>query len=134
MKRLVIIAVLCIIPAGAFSHPGKTDWRGGHKCIKDCEEWGLFYAEYHLHDKDWKPIHIGRKKGTPEPGATMSAPTETVVPATVVSLQTQTVTVNRYITNVYEENLFHSNPFIYILLILLVLLLVLRMNRKREER
>jgi hypothetical protein len=65
MKRLIIIAALCIIPVSSYSHPGKTDWRGGHKCIKGCEEWGLFYAEDHLHDKDGKPVRIDRKKHIP---------------------------------------------------------------------
>jgi hypothetical protein len=47
--------------------------------------------------------------------------------------RTQVVTTYRYVTNVYEENIFPANPFLYILLILLLLLLILRMNRKREE-
>jgi len=135
MKRLIIIAVLCIIPASSYSHPGKTDWRGGHKCIKGCEEWGLFYAEYHLHDKAGRPIRISRKvKGTPKQSVLQSAATETFVPeAPPVVPKTETVTVYRYVTNVHEENILASNPLLWVLLILLLLLLILRMNRKREE-
>jgi hypothetical protein len=136
MKSLAVLMLVCLFPGAAMSHPGKTDWRGGHKCVKGCEEWGLYYSEYHLHDKDGKPIHLSRKKTVPEPpelATVRSAATETVVPIPVVSFQTQTVTLTRYVTNVYEENLFLSNPFIYILLMLLLLLLVLRMNRKRKE-
>ncbi len=136
MKNLIMLVLLIVLPAAVMAHPGKTDLYGGHKCLKDCEEWGLYYAEYHLHDKDGKPIHINRKKNAAEaaPAPVASAATETAAPAPVVTVQTQTVTVNRYVTNVYEENLFSSNPFLYILLMLLLLLLVLRMNRKREER
>lgn len=137
MRRLLIIAALCIIPAVAFSHPGKTDWRGGHKCVKDCEEWGLFYAEYHLHDKAGRPIRISRKKAVSEtPGSQelMSAATVTSVPVPApVTPKAETVTVYRYVTNVYEENVFASNPLLWLLLILLLLLLVLRMNHKKEE-
>jgi hypothetical protein len=135
MKRLIVIVTLCIIPVLSYSHPGKTDWRGGHKCIKDCEEWGLFYAEYHLHDKNWKPIRISRKvKGAPKQSELQGAATETFAPEVApVSSKTETVTVYRYVTNVYEENILASNPLLWLLLILLLLLLILRRNRKREE-
>ena len=132
MKRLIILALLCLYPVMAHSHPGKTDRYGGHKCFKDCEEWGLFYAEYHLHDKEGKPIRVNKKtKKTPDSGELQSAATETAVSASPP--KTETVTVYRTIATVYEENLFLSNPLISVLLILLLLLLVLRMNRKREE-
>jgi hypothetical protein len=135
MKRLLIIAALCVIPAVTFSHPGKTDWRGGHKCIKGCEDWGLFYAEYHLHDKAGRPIRISKKKIVPKylgPAALRTAVTETAVPEPAAP-KTETVTVYRYVTNVYEENVFSPNPLLWALLVLLLLLLILRMNRKREE-
>jgi len=48
-------------------------------------------------------------------------------------LKTEIVTTYRFVTNVYEENLFLSNPYVYILLMLLLLLLVLRMNRSKEN-
>lgn len=135
MKRLVIIAVLCIVPASSYSHPGKTDWRGGHKCIKGCEEWGLFYAEYHLHDKAGRPIRINRKvKEVPKQPELQSAATKTSAPeAPPISPKTETVTVYRSVTNIYEENILASNPLLWALLVLLLLLLILRMNRKREE-
>jgi len=136
MKRLIVIVTLCIIPVLSYSHPGKTDWRGGHKCIKGCEEWGLFYAEYHLHDKDWKPIRISRKaKKVQKDPELQSAATETFVPvAAPVTQKTETVTVYRSVTNVYEENVLASNPLLWTLLILLLLLLILRMNRTRSEK
>jgi len=136
MKRLIIVVTLCIIPMGAFSHPGKTDLYGGHKCIKGCEEWNLYYAEYHLHDKDGKPIRLAKKKRAPrapEPAKLQTAATETVLPAPVVTSNTQTVTVYRYVTNVYEENILATNPLLWVLLVLLLLLLILRRNRREPE-
>ena len=137
MKRLIIIAALCIIPVSSYSHPGKTDWRGGHKCIKDCEEWGLFYAEYHLHDKDGKPVRLGRKKRAPEipePAKIQTTATETILPSPLVTSKTPTVTVSRYIASVHEEDIFFFyDPLLSVLLILLLLLLILRMNRLTEK-
>ena len=114
MKRLIIIAALCIIPVSSYSHPGKTDWRGGHKCIKDCEEWGLFYAEYHLHDEDGKPVRIGRKKRAPEipePAKIQTAATEAALPAPLVTSKTPTVTVSRYVANVHKKICFFTIHF-----------------------
>ena len=49
---------MVLLPFSAGAHPGKTDYVGGHKCLKNCEEWELEQGEYHLHDKDWNPIHL----------------------------------------------------------------------------
>ncbi len=135
MKKLLLLALLCVYPALTEGPPGKTDHYGGHMCLKDCEEWKLFYKEYHLHDKDWKPIRISRKTNkTPEPSELRSALTETALPMPdEVSKTTQTVTVYRYVTTVYEESIFSSNPLLRVLLALLMLLLILRLNRKRSE-
>ena len=134
MKRLLILAVLCAVPVTAFSHPGKTDRHGGHKCIKGCEEWGLYYAEYHLHDKYGKPIHIGnRKKAVAPAPVVQSAVTETIVTLPPVTVATQTVTVYRTVTTVQEEDIIASNPLLWTILVLLLLLLILLRNRKKEE-
>ena len=133
MKRLLILAVLCAVPVTAFSHPGKTDLYGGHKCIKGCEEWNLYYAEYHLHDKDGRSVRLGRKKRTPEVSRPKirTAATTTVLPAPLVT--SQTVTVYRHVTSVLYGDILSSNPLLFVLLILLLLLLILRLNRRREE-
>lgn len=56
---LTIITLICTLaPLFSYAHPGKTDYRGGHKCLKNCEEWKLEYGEYHLHDKDWNPVRV----------------------------------------------------------------------------
>lgn len=134
--KLIAMCIMLVLPAMAFGHPGKTNRYGGHKCIKGCEEWGLFYDEYHLHDKDGKPIRVGKmKKVKPSPAAGVaSRETDTAAQTALVTTTTQTVVVTnyRYITNVYEENLLQSNPLIYVLLILFLFLLILRMNRHRE--
>ena len=132
MRKFIVVVLLCLLPASlSFAHPGKTDRQGGHKCIKDCEEWKLYYMEYHLHDKFGRPIRVEKhpRKRAAAP-AIASLVTPTVAPQ-VVTETTRTVTVYR--TVVQEENLLPSNPLLYLLLLLLLLLLVLRMNRKREE-
>ena len=56
------------------AHPGKTDYQDGHKCLKNCEEWDLYYDEYHLHDKDRNAIRMeGRKKPLRAPAAAKRA-------------------------------------------------------------
>ncbi len=135
MKKLPILTLIFLYPVLSDAHPGKTDNYGGHMCLKECEEWKLFYKEYHLHDKDWKPIRIGKKRKGKAPAPVMSGPSslpeETAVKAD--QLATAVVTTYHYVTNVYEENLFSSTPLLYILLILLLLLLILRMNRRRGD-
>jgi hypothetical protein len=137
MKSAIIIFFICIQPVMSYAHPGKTDRYGGHKCLRGCEEWGLFYQEYHLHDKDGRPIRIKAVRKSKESGIgaiadPVSKPIETV--AQVDNPKPEVVTTTRYITNVYEENLFLSNPYIIILLILLLLLLILQLTQKRKER
>jgi len=136
-KILFLLIVLVLLPVLSHSHPGKTNRYGGHKCLKGCGGWGLFYDEYHLHDKDGRPIRVGKnKKGkASDTSGLLSTATDTASQEAVVTETTKTavVTTYRYVTNVYEENIFLSNPLMYILLVLLLLLLVLRMNRKRNE-
>jgi hypothetical protein len=137
-NALLAVVILLVLPALSYSHPGKTNRYGGHKCIKGCGEWGLFYEEYHLHDKDGRPIRVERRKKAKTPGiaglVTSEAATSAQTSLITNTTETVLVTSYRYVTNVYEENLFMSNPLIYILLMLLILLLVFRMNRRREER
>ena len=134
MKKLILLLILCVWPVTAPAHPGKTDKYGGHMCIKGCEEWKLFYKEYHLHDKDGRPIRMSRKKAAAAPvhAELQSAAAATVVLAPV-SAAVQTVTVYRSVTTVYEEDIFSSNPLLWALLVLLLLLLLFRRNRKEPE-
>lgn len=66
MKKKICLALIFLFSASAFAHPGKTDRRGGHKCWKNCTGWELRFGEYHLHDKDWKPIRLDAR-GNPIP-------------------------------------------------------------------
>jgi hypothetical protein len=128
MRRLILIAVLCAVPLTTFSHPGKTDRHGGHKCQKRCEDWDLLYGEYHLHDKYGRAIRIGRKK---RPDAALHS-VSTTTP--LVTETTRTVTVYRTMTNVYEESLLASNPLLWVLVALLLLLLILRRTRHQTQK
>lgn len=58
MNRLFILILVFLCPGAAFSHPGKTDGEGGHRCRSNCFQWGLSYEEYHFHDEDGNPIRI----------------------------------------------------------------------------
>ncbi|MGE5174439.1 MAG: hypothetical protein ACM3MD_11505 [Betaproteobacteria bacterium] len=132
MKKILLLAFLCVYPVVTEGHPGKTDHYGGHMCLKGCEEWKLFYKEYHLHDKDWKPIRVRKQKKESEPKGRTA---ETNVPemSQVEKPMTGNTITYRYVTNVYEENVFSPNPLLYVLLVLLLLLLILRINKKSEE-
>lgn len=133
MKRLVLIIIIaCLAPLTAFSHPGKTDRYGGHQCLKGCEDWGLFFKEYHLHDKDGKPVRVSRKKRVlpadgPRDEAIETAPAEKE-PAAEQKIET----VTRYVTVVREESVVTPDPLLFVVLALLLLLLILRTGRSRR--
>jgi len=119
-----------------FAHPGKTDFRGGHQCLKGCREWGLFHKEYHLHDKDWKPIRISANKKAPRAPAPdlISAPPATSLTETPITSQvTKTVTEYRYILTPSEANTLFVNPLLWALIVLLLLLLILRRKAGAEK-
>ncbi len=56
MKKLFIVILGLLFCFPVFAHPGGTDGNGGHTCRTLCEEWGLSYGEYHLHDDDGNPV------------------------------------------------------------------------------
>ncbi len=131
MKQLLAAALLLFLAIEAGAHPGKTDVSGGHKCYKACEEWGLSYAEYHLHDKDGRPIRI--KKGMTSAPSLSSDPVQTAgVESAPVTTVTRTVVEYRTITR-EEVNVFPFNPYLSILLLLLLMLLIVSMNRRKKE-
>jgi hypothetical protein len=141
---IFILLILC--PSITLSHPGKTDKRAGHKCWKDCYEWDLAYAEYHLHDKDFRPIRIGRdgnSKGQKEPPEIKDTigpkTTGAAVPEDIVKKeppkekpQEIPVSANRY---TYNESIYSFDPLYFILsALVLVLLLILLAIRVRERK
>ena len=139
MKKLLFLLVILLHASIAMSHPGKTDRHGGHKCWKGCAEWELTYGEYHLHDKDFRPIRISRQGDPPVPAPSeVQAPVNTETPngswvSSDVRGPAETVTVRRQVVNVYEENIFPFDP-VYLLLaaaLLLLLLLILKWKRRK---
>lgn len=48
----IIIGALLFIPSASLAHPGGTDGKNGHRCLKNCESYGLQQSEYHYHDGD----------------------------------------------------------------------------------
>lgn len=156
MKKAIIFSIILLFPLCAYAHPGKTDYRGGHKCWKNCSEWELRYREYHLHDKDWKPIRLN-EKGLPiktvqtEPMPSVKSPEQDVY--TEHTEQTRTtssaeetipevpktdkkvITEYNRIVTVYEEGIVPVNlMFLLIMLLaLIIILLFLRRKRKKQE-
>lgn len=51
-KRIYYFTMILwiISSSSTFAHPGDTDASGGYTCRTNCEEWGLYYGEYHYHD------------------------------------------------------------------------------------
>ena len=153
-KSLFIVMFVLLFPLCAYAHPGKTDYRGGHKCWKNCSEWELKYGEYHLHDKDWKPIRLD-EKGVPieavqpypvsapeSPKQGLSAehseqPKMTSFTEDRIHEVTKTdkKVINEYnrIVTVYEEGILPLNV-IFLLLLVLALLIILICIRKKRKR
>lgn len=45
----IIATLLLLLSVAAVASPEKTDKFGCHKCVKDCEKYGLVKSEYHCH-------------------------------------------------------------------------------------
>ncbi len=133
MKRLVLIIIIaCLAPLTALSHPGKTDRYGGHQCLKGCEDWGLFFKEYHLHDKDGKPVRVSRKKRVLPADGPRDEEIETAPAEKEPAAEQKIETVTRYVTVVREESVITPDPLLFVVLALLLLLLILRTGRSRR--
>ncbi|WP_043933817.1 YHYH domain-containing protein [Bacillus sp. EB01] len=53
MKRNILfytVFFLFLLSSTVSAHPGNTDGSGGHTCRTNCDDWGLYYGEYHYHD------------------------------------------------------------------------------------
>ena len=127
----------------ALAHPGKTDRQGGHRCRRGCGEWALRYGEYHLHDKDFRPIRVeikGNLGGTAEMNRTIPIPETAPTPREEKQQQKKDPIVvvpgrlreSGYITVLEEQGFFPANPALALCaVILLVLLLLIRIRRRR---
>ena len=131
MRPLFTVILILFVAHPAYAHPGKTDRYGGHKCYKECAEWDLYYAEYHLHDKDGRPVRVAKKKPA------RSVPTATIVETeAVVSQSLPTPPPVPAVPQVAQAAMTPDEaglPLNWILLALLLLLLVIRRRRKKAE-
>ncbi|MDO9289218.1 MAG: YHYH domain-containing protein [Thermodesulfovibrionales bacterium] len=154
MKKVVIFYIILLFPLCAYAHPGKTDYRGGHKCWKNCSEWELRYGEYHLHDKDWKPIRLDKKgvpigplqpypvpaPESPKQGLSAEHSEQTEITSfteerihEVPKTDKKVITEYNRIVTVYEEGILPLNV-IFLLILVLALLIILICIRKKRER
>ena len=148
VKRFLFIILLLVCPVLSFAHPGKTDYQDGHKCIKNCEEWDLYYAEYHLHDKDRNPIRITADRKTavrispdaadpsrnsapvslPDPSSAITKPlTETEKP------MPKTAGIPGAGMPVQEGALFRVADILLLIVVGLLLVSLVMLRRKRER-
>lgn len=149
LKKGICLAAIFLFSVWADAHPGKTDRRGGHKCLKNCGEWELWYGEYHLHDKDWKPIRINAK-GNPIPPVTpgfdappAQEPQEQAKPeqkpvqsaGEILPEKPERKTVNEYrhTTVVHEENMLSFNNILLLILAFFFLLALIFIRQKRGK-
>lgn len=47
---IVFIFVMSYSPLSISAHPGGLDENGCHTCRTNCEDYGLFYGQYHCHN------------------------------------------------------------------------------------
>ena len=52
---IVFIFVMSYSPLPISAHPGRLDANGCHTCRTNCEEYGLFYGQYHCHNSITTP-------------------------------------------------------------------------------
>ncbi len=146
MGKFLLVCLLLACPVLAVAHPGKTDRLGGHKCWKDCGEWDLDYGEYHLHDKDYRPLRVRTKEdfGLPSPvnGASeeRAAGTSDVVSGTIPlrkekpQVKERNETPDKYAVRPQEEIFFPYDPYLLMLIAFLLLLLLALMLAARRGR
>lgn len=143
--RLIISVIIALSPVLAFAHPGKTDVRGGHKCWKGCRQWELYHGEYHLHDKDFRPIRLNQPPAektsvtpenlswtTTEPDGLPAQTPEPVVQSLPEPVRRPLAAASPPVSA--EGSLFTLEPYAIALLgLLLMLMVVLLMVRKRRK-
>lgn len=147
MKRFLFIILLLLCPALSFAHPGKTDFQDGHKCLKNCEEWDLYYDEYHLHDKDRNPIRITSDRKTavrisPHPAdpsgnsAPVSLPNPSPAvgkPVTEAGVMPKPAGIPWSGRPVQEEAVFRVADVLLVIAAGLLLVSLILLRRKREQ-
>jgi len=151
MRKIIYLALVLLLSASALAHPGKTDRQGGHKCSKNCEEWELAFGEYHLHDKDWKPIRLGSKGNPVNPVYREEAPPPEAPAAPKMSteqapasvrgeegkpeekVENKTVIDRSYSVIIHEESMLPFQSILLIALAVLLLVVLVFVRRKRDR-
>ena len=152
MKTVLSLIFIFLMAISAIAHPGKTDYRGGHKCWKNCGDWELRRGEYHLHDEDWKPIRFDQKgnvvkaehaKGVPtpeknflleEPAEKASEPVSDVLKNSEGKVTgPQPVAEKNVVLTVYEEGLLPFDTILLLLLAFLMLIILIFVRKRREK-
>jgi hypothetical protein len=134
MKTLFLTLLIFFFPLFAWSHPGKTDSVGGHKCYKGCGKWELLFSEYHLHDKYGKPIRVAekvkKKRRIAAKPPVAPVPQEEKV-ETPQPIETAAMTLPVRVVQ-QEKSLLPSPLMLLLLALLLLLLLIKRRARDRQ--
>jgi hypothetical protein len=132
MRTWVLALLIFLLPVLAWSHPGKTDSVGGHKCFKDCEKWELLFGEYHLHDKDGKAIRVAKKvkRKLPVVEKTLVGPAQAEQVEMPQPMQAAVMPLP--VRTVQPEKSLSVSPLMLLLLALLLLLLLIK-RRERER-
>ena len=145
MKTVLSLIIMFLLPFSAIAHPGKTDYRGGHKCWKNCGDWELRRGEYHLHDKDWNPIRVDQKgnvkeaekpEGVPTPDRRflLDEPASAAQEKSGLKMPVQHVIVEKNQTlTVYEESVLPLNTIMLLLLAFFMLIILIFVRKRREK-
>jgi hypothetical protein len=143
MKTVLSLIFMFLLPFSSIAHPGKTDYRGGHKCWKNCGQWELRRGEYHLHDKDWNPIRLDHKGNAVEAEKPEGVPTPEKrflleEPASAAQensgIPDKHVIVEKHQTlTVYEESVLPLNTIMLLLLAFFMLIILIFVRKRREK-
>jgi len=145
MKVVLSMIFIFLLPFSTNAHPGKTDYRGGHKCWKNCGDWELRSGEYHLHDQDWNPIRLDHKGNaveaekpegvpTPEKRFLLEEPASAAQESNGLKMPAQHVIVEKNQTlTVYEESVLPLNTILLLLLAFFMLIVLIFVRKRREK-
>jgi hypothetical protein len=134
MRILLLALLIFLLPFLAWSHPGKTDSIGGHKCYKGCEKWELFFGEYHLHDKEGKPIRVAKKMRKKHDVAAPRRAAPVVQEEKVEAPQPmQAAVMTLPVRALQPETSLSPSPLMLLLLVLLFLLLLVKRRAQKRQ-
>lgn len=120
-------------------HPGKVDFKGGHKCRKNCAERGLEIGEYHLHDKDWNPIRLDKNRqplitAPPIEKPEYEAANLSAATSPPEKTDNKTIPPQKITQHVEQPDYGLIWTALMIMLLLMLLLLLLFMRKKKREQ